>query len=231
MVRRAIWCVMAVAIVMPALCFAGPMVFSVRPSATVQSANFGFERGKLTPYVGLDFLAMGVDVKYTERDEWSGGSWEEDTVDMSGSAILVIPTFGVRYALAGEELKPYLFGSLLKSFAFVSAEGKEVHRWGGPGGSGQDIDEYDLGDEEEELVEEILGVWGLDFGFGAEYPFSEHFSVAGQYGLRIIFLGGDYEDSDSSGSGSSQWREEWKEELSGTLGLSHAEVALWFTFD
>jgi len=236
MPKRSICCMVAVAMIVPAVCYSGPMVFSVRPSTTVQSANFGFRSGKLTPYVGLDLLTIGVDVEYYDRHEQSseymGTSWSEERFEASGSAILFMPTLGVRYALSETELLPYLFGSFFKSFASVSAEGTETDRWATTGGTPQEhSSEYDLGDEEEELIEEILGVWGLDFGFGAEYPISEQFSIAGMYGLRLVFIGADYEDSDSSGSGTYQWRDEWKEELGGTLGLSHAEVALRFTFD
>jgi hypothetical protein len=41
--------------------------------------------------------------------------------------------------------------------------------------------------EAEEFLKEILSPWGINFSFGAEYYFSEQFSLGGEFGLRNGF--------------------------------------------
>ena len=158
MLGRVVCCVIALAMLFPTVASSGPKVFSVRPSTSVQSANLGFQGEKLTPYIGLDLVMIDVDFK--------DGRYEEST-----SAVVMLPTLGARYALSDGDLRPYLFGSVFKSFASVSSD--------------------DWSQSDENLIEDILGLWGLDFGFGVDYPFSEHLSIAGQYGLRLIFAGAE----------------------------------------
>jgi hypothetical protein len=39
-----------------------------------------------------------------------------------------------------------------------------------------------------------LSIWGLSFGFGTEYYFSENFSVGGEFGMRLLF--GSFDQTD-----------------------------------
>jgi hypothetical protein len=182
MLGKVACCVVALMMLIPTVASSGVKVFSVQPSTSIQSANLGFQKGRLTPYIGLDLVMIDVDLKDNGHDE-------------SSSAVVMLPTLGARYALSNGDLQPYLFGNVFKSLAFLSSD-----NW------------YD---DDEDLIEDLLGLWGFDIGFGVDYPFSEHFSIAGQYGLRLVFAGAE---------------NRYDEELSAMLGLTHAEVALRFTF-
>jgi hypothetical protein len=89
--------------------------------------------------------------------------------DFDASVRLFIPHFGARIYLnpnrSSGNVVPYLEGTFLYAFPSV-----------------------DLGDESslEEMVEDVLGFWGFTAVFGAEYFFSDRFSVGGEYGLRYL---------------------------------------------
>ena len=83
---------------------------------------------------------------------------------------MYVPNSGARVYLnsnlTGGAVAPYLQGTFLKSFASVKVE-----------------------DVEAELLDsigELLSFWGFTLAFGAEYFFTDHFSVGGEYGLRYI---------------------------------------------
>lgn len=230
-------------LIVPVVSYGSSWVFGVKPGFGVQSSYFGLSFNRITPYFGLDLLNMGVKWEDKETD-WSV-KWGTDSLykshegedDFKGSATLAIPHFGIKLHLADKEkkLRPYLIGDLFKAFAFVNVEGKEVDRYYNPQGQITNVyvDEYGLEKEEEEFVKSLLSVWGFILAFGADYSFSEHFSIGGEYGVRLFFTSGDQEEKDSGDwdhDGIDDWRHEWKEELSGTLKMSYAVVVLNFYF-
>ena len=230
-------------LIVPVVSYGSSWVFGVKPGFGVQSSYFGLSYDRITPYFGLDLLNIGA--KWEEKDvDWQEYSptgqfykYHEGEDNLKGSATLVIPHFGIKLHLADKEksLRPYLIGDLFKAFAFVNVEGKEVDRYYNPQGqiTYEYVDEYGLEKNEEEFIKSLLGVWGFILAFGADYSFSEHFSVGGEYGVRLFFTSGDQEQKDSGDSdydGIDDWRSEWKEELSGTLKMSYAVVVLNFHF-
>lgn len=235
-----ICCIIVLVVFVPVFSYGG-VVFSVKPGTGIQSSQFGLKMGKLTPYIGADLIAIGAEGKYTETDwseDWaSGGLFKsrDETLDLSGSATLIIPHVGLRLFLSHKELRPYFYGGFFKSFAFVNVKGSNVTRYYNPQGqiTDEDKDDMALEGEEEKAVKDILSPWGLFVGFGVEYPFSKHFSVAGEYGLRMFFTSAKYEHEDSDdydGDGIDDWREEWDQELSGSLKMSQAAISLIYYF-
>jgi hypothetical protein len=112
--------------------------------------------------------------------DYLGVSLEADELEVSGS--LLVPHVGARIYFGGTRaagnVVPYIEGSLMYSFAMT-----------------------DLGEganELEDVVEDALGFWGIGLLFGAEYFFSDRFSVAGEYGLHYlkdtIDMGGEIEE-------------------------------------
>ncbi|MFZ1945937.1 MAG: hypothetical protein WAW06_00125 [bacterium] len=168
-----------------------------------QSAGyiFGVRPGQLLQraYFGAD---MGKFVPMVGLD-YLGVSLEADDLDISAS--LFVPHVGARMyfggARAAGNVVPYIEGSLMYSFAMVNL---------GEGAS-----------ELEDIVEDALGFWGIGVLFGAEYFFSDRFSVAGEYGLHYlkdtIDLGGEIEEMADS-------------EVKAGLKTTYTGVALSFHF-
>lgn len=71
-------CTTVIALVLLPVCsHAGPFVFSVKPGSNLQSSSIGWSHGHLTPYVGVDLLAIGADGTFTETEwEMRGGTEE-----------------------------------------------------------------------------------------------------------------------------------------------------------
>ncbi len=234
-------CIVVLAMLIPALSYGQSPVFSVKPGLGIQSSHIGLSMGRMIPYFGVDLLSIGVKGNYSETDwgkDWQTGVFykqSDEKWDLSGSATLLIPHIGIKFLLPDNKLRPYCFGDLFKSFAFVSVDGEDLYRSYNPQGQViyEDVDDLELEKKEKDAVKDILGVWGFNIGFGVEYPVSERFSIGGEYGVRLFFTSTDYEDRDSEdwdGDGVDDWREKWKGELSGSLKISHAAGVLNFHF-
>ena len=230
----------------PAISNGGSFVFEVKPGYGMQSSAFGYQTGRLTPFVGLDIMAIGAEGTYTDSDydeyyDWYDDEWyryeTKETIDINGSATLFIPHFGLKYHFADSDadIKPYLLGGVFKSVAFVNVDGSEKTQHYENGRLvGEDDDSVELEDNEKDALKDLLGVWGFNLAFGVVHSFSEHFSVGGEYGFRFYFASTsyDYEDSgdDYNGNGAPDWRNEFETELSASLKLSYAAVVFCFNF-
>jgi hypothetical protein len=141
------------------------IVFGIKPGLTgVQSSYFGMDVNQLQPYVGLDFARLSF-------------SFEEGTADpgearneISGSGLVLVPHLGSRFYFARErqsgDVVPYVQGDFMFSLASVNVDG--------------------ISQRDKDLAEDILGFWGMSAAFGAEYYFSERFSIGGEYGFRYF---------------------------------------------
>jgi len=214
------------------------LVFGVRPGFGIQSSYLGYSFGALIPYFGADLMAIGVKASDSHSSWYPGQSGElyresNDTWELSGSAFLIIPHVGIKYSFSGEELRPYCFAGVFKAFPSVSVDGEEVYREYNEQGNMiyEDIDTIDLEKSEKDAIRDLLGIVGLNFGFGVDYPVSKRFSVAGEYGIRMFSVSSDYTHTDAedwNGDGVDDWRDEWKDELSATLKLSYGAVVLTY---
>ncbi len=155
----------------------------------------------------------------------------EEDYEYSGSATLVAPHFGLKFRLSSHTLRPYVSADLFKVFPFVTVKSEETTRFYEDGNL---VDTHrDVGDteEDEELVEDILGVWGFNVGFGAEYFFSENFSIGGEYVFRWFATSLDEEGEEEYGGGSGyESGRTWNDELSASLKMSHAAIVLSYYF-
>jgi hypothetical protein len=232
--------VIVVLMLVPAIS-SGGVVFGVKPNLGVQSSYFGLNMGQITPYIGVDLIGIGAEGKYSSaswQEDWvSGGlyKWRENELDLSGSATLIIPHIGLKFFLSHNELRPYFYGSFFKAFASVNVEGTSSYREYDPQGQliYEDEDDMEMAEEEKEIIQDILSPWGLAFGFGAEYPFSDHFSIGAEFGVRLIFTSTKFDDVESGdwdNDGMDDYRNEWEQELSGSLKLSQAAIALIYYF-
>jgi hypothetical protein len=229
-------------------CFAqNKFAFGIKPGMTMQTSYFGFTAGKFLPYASMDLLWMTVNYTETNQENTNSGSynnsysstyWEKHTT--KGKAVLFIPHFGSKFYVYGsrasEGLRSYLNGDFY--FSFSSVSGKEEMDWrntyDGSYESGHSSQKLDK--QTKDLVKDILSFWGFNLGFGAEYMFSEHFSVGGEYGFRLFFdkikwRGGDSWSYGTPGSSYYySYEDKWEDELALTLKMNYAVVAVNFYF-
>jgi hypothetical protein len=165
------------------------MMFGVKPSTTIQSSYFGFVAGtSMIIEFGVDYARVGAKV---ENDD-----------DMDVSASMLMPHAGVKLYLkprTAGTTSPYFLADLFKAFTSINVD--------------------DVGDETEDIitnVEEILSPFGLNLGFGAEYHFSDRFSIGGEYGLRYLMSSTEVDEEDMK--------------ISTNIGLTYAAITANFAF-
>lgn len=165
---------------------------------------FGVRPGQLMQraYFGAD---MGRIVPMVGLDFLSI-SVEAEDADIS--AALYIPHVGARFYFgaprAAGNVVPYIEGSLMYSFASADLGGAS---------------------EFESMVEDILGFWGIGVLFGAEYFFSDRFSVAGEYGLHYLM-----DSAEISLEGGDIIEDPIETEIKAGIKTSYTGVALSFHF-
>ena len=239
-VKRTFLCIamLATLVLVPRVSRAGDLVFSISPGSSVESAQIGKHVGNWMPYFGFDI--MGIAAKGTYKDDYSHqvynsgtSSWdtyrEVSSEEIKGSATLFIPHIGARLYMgdAKKDVRPYVFGDLLKSFAFVSASDDYSYTDYINGAvSGAGTDNSSLSDDSKDRIKKVLGVLGVSAGFGCEYSFSERFSVGGEYGLRYLHTSTD--GKTATGSGGSAYAELMNTEMSGSLKLTTGR--LWLNY-
>jgi hypothetical protein len=233
-VKRISLCIVLLATLalVPRVSRAGDLVFSVSPGSTVESAQVGKHMGNWMPYFGLDLL--GISAKASPKSDYSyvsgGTTYREVSSDeIEGSANLIVPHIGARlyFGDAKKDVRPYVYGDLLKSFAFVSgsSKGSSADYANGVVTSTSSYD-HSLSDDDKDQLQQILGVLGVSGGFGCEYSFSERFSVGGEYGVRYFHT--STEGRTTTDSGSFGLNDLMSSELSGSLKYSTAR--LWLNF-
>ena len=169
--------------------------FGVKPSTIVQSSYFGFGAGtSMVIEFGLDYARIDVKVE---------GDVEDYTeIDQEGGASMIMPHGGIKLYLKPRTAgmtSPYFLVDVFKAFTSV-----------------------DLGDDEEstedaeEFAEELLSPFGLNLAFGAEYHFSDHFSLGGEYGFRYLMSKAEMDEVDL--------------EISTSMGMTYAAITANFAF-
>jgi len=102
------------------------------------------------------------------------------------SSTIFSPFFGGKYYFApmsSGQVSLYISGTVFKSFASVS----------------YDTDDPDSDKIMEEYLKELNSPFGFIPAFGAEYFFSDNFSLGGETGFKFVFLKADVEDEDYKG--------------------------------
>jgi len=176
------------------------MIFGVKPSTVVQSSYFGFVAGtSMVIEFGVDYARAGVKV---EGDTEGDFGFDPIEVDAEVSASMLMPHGGVKLYLkprTAGTTSPYFLADLFKAFT--------------------SIDPGEVDDATEDLiasVEEMLSPFGLNLGFGAEYHFSDRFSVGGEYGLRYLMSSTEFDEIDMK--------------VSTNIGMTYAAITANFVF-
>jgi hypothetical protein len=146
--------------------------FGVKPSTGMQGSTFGFSLGeKAVLFGGLDFM------RATATMEQEGG-------DIDVKAQFLMPNVGAKLYLGNREegtVAPYLLADIFKAMTSI------------------DLDVPGEGDlipnETIESIEELLSPIGFNVAFGAEYYFSDNFSMLGEYGIRYFKTSSDVKAS------------------------------------
>lgn len=218
----------------------GQTVFSASPGTGIASASFGVEREKIIPYAGLDVVWLSFDINYSDSDfdMYESGNGmrryeSSDETEMNFGANLIIPHFGLKYVLSdAEDIRTFFNSKFFFSMPFVKMSGSETHHsyyWEDyhPGDSPNEsniyIDEYDLN---EAVAKDILSFFGLSLGCGAEYKFSNHFSIGSEFGVQMLFNSFDDSDSNTSEWSGDSYGDEWSTELNGALRLTYVRLSL-----
>ena len=145
--------------------------FGVRPGIGINGAYFGANiNGVVVPFVGFDYVsADGSLVETGTKFDYNLNQVVNYTEKDEASASIYNISVGVRYFfMKVESLKPYFTGTFYKPF--FSADYKED------------------GETEPEVKDAVdnLSIWGLSFGFGTEYYFTDNFSIGGEFGIRLF---------------------------------------------
>lgn len=214
--------------------------FGIKPGLEMNSAWIGIKQNRILPYLGADLMWLSFDGSYEkvyEKYETQTTYLKEYTsVDFSGKAFLLVPHLGLKFFLLQKPIQPYIFTGMFVGLPIVdlNATGTQTTR---NYDEGNFVEEKNSGflpnlPEIESTVQEALGFWGVSFGGGAEYYFSDNFSVGGEYGFRLLFdtathqsMTGDIDLKTMIGEGR---REE--ADVSASLKLSYAVVTVNFYF-
>jgi hypothetical protein len=217
-------------------------IFGVKPGNMINSASFGFKMSKWVPFVGVDLVRLSASTTFTDED-YHSWYYDDDLYEyrdinqdkLSGSAFLLMPQLGVKRYMGSGDVKSYFFGSVLHSIPFVSAESESRDEyWEYENGvlidHDVDVDKDELGKETEDLLEDVLGFWGVTLGGGAEYFFNERFSVGGEYGIRLLFIGSKFTDEDRDVEDDYEYVDRYTSEITSSLSLTYALFTLNYHF-
>ena len=144
------------------------MTFTVKPGLNLNSANIGIKSENFLPYFGLQCLNVNSKFKY--NDEY------EPEEDRNIKTHIFMPYLGFKaYLFNKDPLKGSITATVFKPVIF----GKETIN----------------GEEDESYRENLknLKIWGGEIGFCSEYFLNEHFSIGGEFGLRLGFYKDKYE--------------------------------------
>jgi hypothetical protein len=134
------------------------VAFSVKPGINLNGATIGIKKGKVVPYLGLQYFS--VYQKYENND-----TPDPDSYRMSVHVLL--PAIGSKiYIVDKESIKGYLNVTLIKPIVFGRYKDNGV------------VDEDFLDDYND------IKIWGGEASYGMEYFFNEHFSIGGEFGFR-----------------------------------------------
>jgi len=240
----AIVMVMMLLVGIPHIASAVGITFTAKPGALMNTAEVGIDLGMVEPYFGMDLVWISVSNDLTDSEVYQSGDyrWQQSySYNVEGSALMLIPHLGAKFNFgkrAAGEIRPFVRGSMFMSLVSVSVSGSEEESesvWYDymPGYAPDDSYhwENDLEtDEAEDIAKELLSFFGIELAFGAEYFFTEKFSLGGEFGVRAIM--NDFEVTDSYQQSGQDYIEndEWKNEMSIHFRMSYAVFNLNFYF-
>ena len=149
------------------------LTFSVSPGLSFNSATFGYKVGNFVPFVGIQHLGSNFNV-VTEFKEFDFdlGTIVDESISLGVKANVFMPNIGTKYFFISQDnLKA--FGAVNVAVPFLSSR--------------LDLDDDDFEDDINEAISQIRIIAG-ELSVGAEYFFSDQFSLGGEFGLRLINL-------------------------------------------
>ncbi len=199
---------------------------SFKSGFPLSGTSFGVKVGPLNPYGGIDIARI------SGTYESSSKSWYNNRLDyqrsstLEGSATLFMPHAGLKFYL----WKAYLLGEVMMCIPAVSGEDKGERIYYDYDGNIDDIDtwDYELEDEEKDMLKDALDFFGLKVGFGVEHYLSERVSIGGEFGLRMLLNDINSENSDQDWDEDYSYRDEWSEDVSAMLGVTYTSFSINF---
>ncbi len=148
----------------------GQFTFSVSPGLSLNAASFGYKFNKVVPFIGFQYFGTSASYDYNYKDfDFNSGTIVDMSQSSKGRVNLIMPNIGAKYFLFEKEnVKASATLNFTKPIIAAKAE----------------ID----GEDDEFLNDAIKGIslWAGELSFGAEYFFSEQFSLGGEFGFRYI---------------------------------------------
>lgn len=193
----------------------GQLTFEVSPGLNFNSASVGYQFGKIQPYLGFQHLGAGLRWEENGQQYDGSGNLVDYTNTVDYKVHLYLPTVGVKYyAIEKESIKGYFNVNFTK----VVATGKFL-----------------IDGEEDEYVADIFdesSAWGAEIGYGMEYFFDDHFSVGGEFGLRLLSgkNTSSYETNIFNPNTGTSTASEVTNTVRGTLSPTYTKIGLKFYF-
>ncbi len=136
------------------------MSMSIQTGMKYQKTTFGYKIGNIQPYLGFGVLSAGSSMEDID--------YEGEKYLSKASIRVIMPNLGIKWELLSKDiLKAGVNLGVYKPFVSGKAE-------------------FD-GKEDEQFREEIkkIKLFGGEIGFYTEYFFSQHFSIGGEFGVRM----------------------------------------------
>lgn len=154
------------------------LTFNVSPGVISGGTSLGYKMNDLVPYFGLQYFGASYTYERSGVDYNSSGIKTPYSNKDEMSANVYLPQIGAKYFIKNMKgIKLYLNGSI--NYALLSAS------------------TISNGIENQSVKEAASGmsIWGLEFGVGTEYFFSNNFSIGGEFDLRLLFAGSTNSDN------------------------------------
>lgn len=207
------------------------LLFGVKPGLTGNSAQFGLKLAGLMVFGGLEYLrtsatteesGMRLQYYYNNTPPYNSYYRLEPYKDNHETSLNVYAPFvGAKILLGGRESG--------KTGAYVTALiGKPII-------SGSSIDNGKESESTQKMFDN-LSTWMFQAGFGAEYFFSEEFSIGGEFGLRAFLVNYTEEDDEMTPvydyqTGTTQYyKTSSKYNLDLGLGITYSTIVLNYYF-
>jgi len=211
------------------------LCFGVKPGLDMNSAYIGINQGDFIAYLGTDLLWISASAGYEATKEnyqtvnsIPTRSLEVKTINYEGNAFILVPHLGAKVFLGSKLARPYVFGDVFISLPIVDLEADgSIEHWQYQDDALVEHTEENYSEYTSEVrktVKEVVSFWGFTVGAGAEYFFNPHFSVGGEYGLRVLFDSAEYNQRNSgfldNSYPSDKFQNKWRTEVSASLKVS-----------
>jgi hypothetical protein len=177
-------------------------VFTVNPGFNLNGASIGRMKSNLLLFAGVQYFNFSYDVSYSVSSDYDSYKYTSGV-----NASVIMPFAGIKYFFKDTMIvKPYLSVTLFKPIVSTESNSKyddeAKHTSPGPD----------------------LNVWIGEIGFGSEYFFNKHFSVGGEFGIRLFF-------SNESRSSSSEYNNSSStNDLNMNLNMTYVTASMNFYF-